>query len=154
MRFVNVYCLCKHITAFTDRSYNIVCFVWLVARDVLNLVVCLIEGRADEVCHAGIDYTELFYRTLLYIQSLCYQTSALTNHCSTKFEVQMLVAAQIEMLVIALEILGKCWYRSFVRVLVVDAQAAANIDVLNCYSVVLESGLKLVYAVAQSKPIH
>ena len=67
MRAVQVYLFCKDVCRLTDRPNYIVGIRILFTADILDLVIGLIEGRADEVCEAGIDNGELLDRAFFYI---------------------------------------------------------------------------------------
>ena len=67
MTTVQVYLLGKDIRRFTNGSNHVVCFLGLFARDVLNLVISLIEGRADEVGESSVDNAELLHAAFFNI---------------------------------------------------------------------------------------
>ena len=60
MTLIEVDGLSEDIARLADRSYYIVNFCWLVAREVLNLVQRLIKSRTYEVGHASVKNGELF----------------------------------------------------------------------------------------------
>ena len=64
---VNIYLLSKDISRLTDGANNIVGFHRLFTGKVLNLVVSLIEGGADEVGKASINNAELLNVPFFYI---------------------------------------------------------------------------------------
>ena len=67
MRAIQVNLLGKDIGRFADGSNDIVCIGVFVAAQVLNLVIGLIEGRADEVGEACIDDGKLLDGAFFYI---------------------------------------------------------------------------------------
>ena len=67
MRLVQVDLLGKDVCGLTDRTNDIVSLCGLFARQVLYLVIGLIERRTNEVGKASIDDTELLGATLLNI---------------------------------------------------------------------------------------
>ena len=67
MAGVQVDLLGKDVGRLADGAYYVVGFLRLLAADVLDLVVGLIEGWADEVGKAGIDDGELLDGTFLNI---------------------------------------------------------------------------------------
>ena len=64
---VKVNSLAEYVGRFTDWSHNVVSFYRTFGSEVLNLVISLIKGRADEVGHTGIDNGKLLVGSLLDI---------------------------------------------------------------------------------------
>ena len=70
MGLVQIDSLGENIARLADRTNYIVCLHRLIARDVLYLVICLIEGRADQIGHTCIYDGKLLGCALLDIKSL------------------------------------------------------------------------------------
>ena len=66
----------KDIGGLTDRSYDIVSLHRRIAADVLNLVVCLIEGRTDEIGETGINDGKLLEGSFFHIERACDERAA------------------------------------------------------------------------------
>ena len=141
MATVEVECLDKYIARLADRAYNVVGFLALVAAQVLNGMESLIEGRADEVCHACVYDGKLLVCGLFDIEYTCNQAATLPHDGPSQFEMELLVRSQIQMLAVGLEIVCKMGNRHFVRMLVVDAQSATHVDVLHRNVMTFQLGL-------------
>ena len=72
----------------------------------------------------------------------------LSNYRAAQLEVQLLSRAQLQVAGIGGEVALEVGYRNAVGVLIVDAQTASHVDVLNLYLVLLELCLQVVDAVA------
>ena len=94
----------KHITRLADGANNVVCFLRLVAAEILNLVQGLIEGRTDKVGHASVDNGKLLVGTLLDVEQTSDERTALCHYGTSKLEVQLLTLAQTEMSGVGLEV--------------------------------------------------
>lgn len=69
VRLVEVDGLGEDITRLTDRTDDIIRLYGLITREVLDLMISLVERRTDEVRHAGIDDGKLLRRALLDIEA-------------------------------------------------------------------------------------
>ena len=67
MGAVKVCLLGKDIGRLADGTHHVVGFNGFIARQVLNLVVGLIESGADEIGKTGIDDGKLLDSTFFYI---------------------------------------------------------------------------------------
>ena len=101
MGFVDIDGFSKDITRLTDRTHDIVCLHRFVTRQVLYLMICLIESWSDEVSHACIndgkaptwtgedilrfyDQTDPYtYPDVNWIEEIFKKTTYQTNHNAT-----------------------------------------------------------------------
>ena len=134
----------EHVARLAYRSYDIVSLLLLVACDVLYAVVCVVERRADEVCHAGVDNHELLVGALLDVCHFGDEAAALCDNASSWLTVQSLSFTQFEVLAEQAEVSFEVSHREVVRMLVVDAESAAYVYVLEFYALALELVLQLV----------
>ena len=149
MSLVDVDSLGKDIARLADRTYHVVSFLWLIAGDVLYLVICLIECRTDEVCHTSINDGKLLDCALLHIENLGDEASHLTYYGTTQLEVQLLSLTQFQELGIGVEVSLEVWDWHTVRVVVVDAKTATHIDVLHYDVMAFELVLQFVDTIAE-----
>ena len=87
MGLVQIYSLGEYIARLADRTYYVVCLHRFIARNVLYLVICLIEGRADQVGHTCIYNGKLLGCALLDIESLGDERTHLTHYGTAQLEV-------------------------------------------------------------------
>ena len=118
-------------------------------------MVCLIQCRTYEVGHSGIHDKELLGGALLDVEGARDKRTHLSNYRAAQLEVQLLSRAQLQVAGISGEVALEVGYRNAVGMLIVDAQTASHVDVLNLYLVLLELCLQIIDAVAQrSKVVH
>ena len=87
MGLVQIYSLGEYIARLADRTYYVVCLCRFIARDVLYLMICLIEGRSDQVGHTCIYDGKLLGCALLDIKSLGDERTHLTHYGTAQLEV-------------------------------------------------------------------
>ena len=109
------------------------------------MVVCIVEGRTYEVCHAGIEDDKLTVCGLLDIKTFGNERTALTHDGASQFEVELLTGAELKVLSIGVEELAETWYGMNIRLLIVYAQTATYIYILHWpNTILLQSVLKFV----------
>lgn len=64
-----MFVLAEYVGGFADGAYHVVDFFGGIGSgDVFYLVVGAVEGGTQKVAHAGVDYRELFFNAMLYIE--------------------------------------------------------------------------------------
>ena len=96
----------EDVAALAYRTDDIVYhgLVRIRGTDVVNLVVCVIQGRTDEIGHACIDYTEILYCIALDIQYPADEAAALAYDGASQFEMQVLACAQLQSMAVCVEV--------------------------------------------------
>lgn len=136
----------KDIAALTDGPDDIVDFLARVGGDVLDAVIGIVEGRANEVGHARIDDDETFLRTLLDVSNARDETATLRDDATSRLAMERLTRTKVEVAGEETEIGLKLRHRKMVRMLVVDAKSTANIDVRNADTLGIKGVLEFVDA--------
>lgn len=134
----------EDIAALTDRSDDIVDFLARVGGDVLDAVIGIVEGRANEVGHARIDDDETFLRTLLDVGNARDETATLRDDATSRLAMERLTRTKAKVLGEETEVGLKLRHREMVRMLVVDAKSAADIDVRNADTLGIKGVLEFV----------
>ena len=94
------------IRTFANRANDIVFILRAIGicRDVLNVVVRLIECGTYQVRHAGIEDNEFLVIAFLHIEHAADERSALAYHAASQLEMQFLSASQGKVARVALRV--------------------------------------------------
>ena len=124
--------LVEDVGGLADGAYHIVGVrLGGGAGEVDNLVVRIIEGRADEVGETCIDDGELLDGILLHIENFGDEGTALTDDGAAEFEVNGLAGAQFEVLVIHGKVVLEVGDGVGFGLDIIDAKSSAHIHNLN-----------------------
>ena len=94
------------------------------------MMMGLIQSRTNKVGHTGIDDDKLLFERFLHIEYSRDERTALAYDSTSQLEVQLLAAAQVECVAEYIEVGFKIGDGVFIRIVVIDTQAASYIDVL------------------------
>ena len=109
----------------------------------------VVQGRADEVGHAGIDHGETFGATVLNVEDACDETAALSDYRTAELEVELLSLAETQMVAESLEVTLEVGYGMAVRISIIDAETSAYVDGGECHTLSFPFILKTVDGVAK-----
>ena len=143
----------EHVGTLADGAYHIIQLFRLVGREVLNPVEGMVKRRANEVVHAGIEYRELAGKAVLYIQHPGNQRAAGSDDAPPELEMHLLPRGQFQVPGEGAEVAFEIGYGQMVRMLVVDSQSPAYIDVADRQAVAPEPRCDAVHAVAKRHEI-
>lgn len=157
----------EHVGRFTYRPDHVircrlVCGFGSIAQtnvlcggEVLNPVVRMIERGADEVGESCIHNGELLESPLFNIQDFGNQRSALPHDGASELKVQGLPLAELQELVVGVEILLEVGYGVLVRTVVVNAESSAHIDDFDGDALFFQLVLNVVDALREGcKVVH
>ena len=144
----------EDIRRLTYRTNYVIHFIGLARAEILNAMVSVIQRRADEVVHSGINNHKLLASAMFHISDTCYKSSALGNNAATKLKMYMLAGIEFQIVGVCRKIEFKIGDRIFVGGIVTDTQAAAYIDVRQHQATCLKKQLlEFVYSAAQGNEI-
>ena len=144
----------KHVGTLAYGAYDIVGHLGLVGRDVLDAVIGLIQGRADEVGHAGINDSEALAGALLDIKHARDKATALGYDATTQFEVYGLSRLYAEVLTEGVEVAVEVGDVLVVGVTIVDAETSTHVDAADGVLATLEEFGEFVHTVAQGHEVN
>lgn len=123
--------LYEHIAALADGTHYIIGlltrFVACFGRKVLRLMETSIHGRAYEICHSGVDDDELLVDALFDVQHPGNKTATLCHHGTTELEMQLLPRFEMQQTFEGGEIALEIGDGMRLGIVVVDAQASADV---------------------------
>ena len=111
-----------------DGTYHIILHICLLAVEVDDFVVGIVEGRADEFRETCIDDGELFDGILLHVEHLGDEGTALCYNGTAQLEVNGLSGTHLQMLLIHSEVVLEVGDGVALRIFVVNTKTATNID--------------------------
>ena len=121
--------LAEAVGRFAYRAYDVVVMSLSVGRrDILYAVMGIVESRTYQVGHAGVDNCKTFGGTLLYIEHSGDETAALRHYRAAELKVKLLVGTESEMIAERFEVTLEVGYRMSVRISVIYAEAAPDVD--------------------------
>ena len=141
--------LSETVGGFAYRSHDIVAGEWPVGGQVFDVVPGLVEGGTQEVVHAGIDDDEILVLPFLHVENPGDEAAALGNQRTSEFEVYLLTGERAKMLAEGGEVAFEVGNGVEVRMLVVNAQSPAQVEVGEGDTLGLQVGLNGVYPFAQ-----
>ena len=112
-------------------------------------MVRLIESRADELRHAGVENHEALVTVLLDKHHTCYERTALCHDGTAQLEVQLLTFTQMQMPSKSVEERLERSHRTGIRMLVVHTQATTHINHLEVHIAAIEEVEQLIDALAK-----
>ena len=116
-------------------------------------MVCIVEGRANEVAHTSVNDCKLLDVAFLYIEHTGDERTHLADYRTSKLKVKVLIVSKLNAVSVCLEISLEVWYRRTVRIVVVDTEATAYVDVLNVDALLCKTLEKFVHTTAESLEI-
>lgn len=147
------FALGKDVAALADGAYHIVgsrrLFAALFGGEVLNGVMRAVHGRADEFGEAGIDDDELLGMALLDVDGSGNEGATLRHDGASGLKVHLLALAYLQVLGDAANPFVERRDGVGIGRVVIDAQAATQIDGGRRDAVGFEHGLYLVHAPAE-----
>ena len=90
--------LVEGIARLADRTYHIILLLRLIAVEVDDLVMGIVEGRTNEVGETCIHNGELLHRALLHVVDLGDEGTTLGDYCTSKLEVYRLSWSHLQIL--------------------------------------------------------
>ena len=99
----------------------------------------LVKGRTDQIGHTGVDDREPFPHAILHVDNTRYQRPALGHDRTPELEMELLAIAQLEIVVKNIEVCIEVSDRMLVGMVIIYAEASADIDGFNRYAFLSES---------------
>jgi hypothetical protein len=112
-------------------------------------MMCAVKRRTDKLGKAGIYNDEFFDRSLLYVEDLCYQPSALGNHGASEFEMELLTFTQLQTGSENVEVAFKVGNGVLFGIIVIDSQTSSHVDAFQCYALGFKLILQMVDLLAE-----
>ena len=118
----------EEVGGFAYRADHVVGQCLIPGGEVVDLVMGLVERRADQLGHAGIEDGEAGLAPLLDVEHPADQAAALPHQRPPQLEVHLLPGGELQIFGKCVEISGKIRHRPGVGMLVVDSQTSTEIE--------------------------
>ena len=141
--------LAPAVARFAHGTHHVVAEFPPRGAQVLDVVPGLVQGRTDEVVHTCVEDGELLLLAHLHIKHAADQMAALGHQRTTRLEMDVLAGTDHEVAADHVEIVFEVRDRVAVRILVVHAEAATQVEVTDRNLVLDEPLLQFLDAAAE-----